>query len=381
MAQGINVDKLKQVQKLEAKENAHAEPTVKQEITPTVTLPEEKAEPQVEKKSATATQKQPEPKAEVKIEPEIQKPEVKAPEVKPDTKKEESELNLLLKKYGISSQDELEKRLNKKEEEPTIQKTADQLEAEAIDYAVKNGKLKLDDYTGAKEKAKKSDEELHFTDFAEKLKSKNRNITPEAIQEKYNRKYGEEIVEENGIKVIYDDDTIKDEAKSIREKLLNPIMNVKNEYETFDKSNQLQKSIDKDYNRIKNQIPSTIEIPLDEEGKEKFDYHIDEKLQPELEKEFEQNYKAYRNHLVRNNITTDENFNVKSFYTDFVKGKMLRNIMKTYASEHGNQRVQEELKPFENKLTTPLETDSTPIKKEYNLQAELDYIKKKKRGY
>ncbi len=316
-------------------------------------------------------------------------PEVKVeamPETKAEVKVEsastaEGELQSILKKYNIASIDELEKKLAPAESKR--KKSEDEIESEIVKYGIEKGKIKMDDFVEAKKVKDVSDKDLAFAEFAEKLKSKNKNITNDEINAKFDKKFGElvETKEEDAdgnliTKVVYDDDEISERAKEIRNKKWQPIESIKKEYTDAESQKEIQEAAIQDFNKLKKEIPSAVQFKI---GEDVFDYQIDEKLKSEVEKQVVGIYAYYKDTL-RSKGIKDENFDVAQATQNVVKDVMFQNVLQIYSKQKVDAAVAEALKPYLNQMEKPLETGAAKDKV-FDQQKELDSFSRQRRGY
>lgn len=291
--------------------------------------------------AATAVAPAPEPKVEapVKVEAKVESPST---EIK--TEAAESDLAKFLKENNFSSIDELKQKIT-----PQRQKTEDEEEAELIDWAVKNENLKVDDFLSAKELQKKKDADIVFENFANKLQAKNKNITAEEIQAKFNKKYGEETTDEDlNIKYVFDDEDIAEQAKLIREQRLQPINNVKSKFKNYTSEQNFVKQVQNEFSEIAKAIPDKISIKIDD--KNSLDYEIESKYKETLIPKLNEAYTLFRRNTKEKIDTTA----FLSYVADIVKSDNFGNIANIYRQKGIDAAQLEAVKKLENPITDTL---------------------------
>lgn len=283
--------------------------------------------------------------------------ETKAPETN-------SELQALLKELNISSVDELKKKVATPEKE--VKKSREQKLSEALDYGIKNEKLKLEDYNEAIRLQSIPPKELVFKKFAEGLKEKNPKITDEQIQAKFNRKYGEEVetketndLGEPVFQTIFDEDELKAEAESIIKKAWSPIDSIEKEYSAHTENQTFLSTLKKDADNFTSQIPSVIKLSI---GEDSIDYTIDEKTKEKIAEDFGRAYVTTQMYL-KDKGKPNENFDFTAALEEAVWRSAKNNIIGVYVSNKVEEAKRKELQPFTNTTTKPIETTSQDGKK------------------
>lgn len=276
-------------------------------------------------------------------------------EASADTPQSNSDLQALLKELNIESVEELKQKVAPKEPK----KSKDAELSEAIDFGIKNGKLKLEDYNEAIRLQSIPPKELVFKKFSENLKEKNPKITDEQIQAKFNRKYGEEIESDkfdedgNVIKnIVFDEDELKHEAESIIDKAWSPIDSVKKEYSNHTETQSFLSATQKEAQNFSSSIPSTIKLSI---GEDSIDYVIDEKTKERIADGFTQAYIATKVYL-KEKGRGDEKFDFAKTLEDVVWSVAKNNIIGIYANSKVEAAKQQVLQPFANAVTKPIET-------------------------
>lgn len=276
-----------------------------------------------------------------------------------DTPQSNSDLQALLKELNIGSVDELKKKFTTPTEVKEPKKSKEQELSEALDFGVRNQKLKLEDYNKAVQLQGIPPKELVFKKFSETLKEKNPKITDEQIQAKFDRKYGEEVESNefdevgNPKKMIaYDEDELQFEAENIIKQSWQPIESIKKEYATHTETQNFVSKVQKEASDYASQIPSTIKLSI---GEDSIDYAIDEKTKEKIADEFSKAYISTQIYL-KDKGKTNENFNFAATLENVVWGVARNNIIGIYASNKAEQTKHETLKPFANAVTQPLET-------------------------
>ncbi len=304
--------------------------------------------------TTTVTEPKTEPvKEEVKSEPIIEVPKV---DLKPAID-DDSALAYLKSKFGIDAAS-LEDLVKKDEAvNPDLELS------QAIDYGIKNGKLKLDDYNEAIKLQAIPPKELVFkTEFA-KAKEKNNSLTEANFSKRFDRKYGEEVetkdLDENGEpikKIVYDEGELNAEANKIIKNVWTPVENAKSEFNKYRDDEKFTTSIKREAEKIKTQIPAELEFQLGE--KDIFKYVIDDDIKKEISDKVHDTYINYRNFLKVTGQKYDEKFDVAQATRDVVKDMRFVNMLKIYGSQQRELAKAEVLKPFEGKTassTEPLE--------------------------
>lgn len=266
-----------------------------------------------------------------------------------------SELQALLKELNISSVDELKKKVAP----PPEKKSKDQELSEAIDFGIRNQKLKMDDYNEAVKLSAIPPKELVFKKFSESLKEKNAKISDEQIQKRFDAIYGEEVEttetddDGNFIKnILYDEDGLKSEAEKIIKQAWSPIDSVKKEYSSYTENQNFIATVQKDANHYTSQIPSVIKLSI---GEDSIDYAIDEKTKEKIADGFSKAYIATQIYLKKEGIS-NENFDFAKTLEDVVWSVAKNNIIGIYANSKVEAAKQDTLKPFTNAITQPVET-------------------------
>lgn len=309
----------------------------------------------------TATQEA--PAAEVKVEPKVEVPKTEAPkaEVK-EVKKEEvvtpqaeqsDTLKAFLAQHNISSLSELEEKIT-----PKRVKTQDEEESELIDWSVKNDNMKVDDFLSAKEIQKKKDADVVFDEFAAKLQAKNKNITPEEIQAKFNKKFGDEVdVIEEGVvtatKLVLDNEDIAEEAKRIRESRLQPINSAKSKFQNYTKDQDFRNQVIKEFNTIAKGIPDKVPIRIDD--KNTFEYELEPSYKEKLLPKLAEQYAFFRKN------SPNEKFDAEQFMnhvSSVVMQDNFGNIANIYAGKKVSEKDLEYSKKLENPIVKPIDLNT-----------------------
>ena len=266
-----------------------------------------------------------------------------------ETSTQEDNLQKLLKELNINSVDELKAKVN-----PTPQKSKEEEDAELIAYVTQNKLGSPNDFFEY-EKVKSADrKELVYNEFAESLKKKDPNITDEKIQAKFDRKYGEKVIDEEtgDEKIVYDQSDIEEAAEKIIGNKGQKIESFRKNYESYQNDSKFYTAIKKEAENLGKSIPKSIEITV---GQDKFNYEIDETFRPQIEAALKQSYAAYKV-FARQNGIADERFDISEAINTAVWNMNRQNILQTYANKVATDKVQEALKPFANPQSQTLET-------------------------
>lgn len=264
---------------------------------------------------------------------------------------QESDLQAFLKKNNISSITELEERIV-----PKRQKSEDEQKAELIDWAVKNENMKVDDFLSAEEIQKKKDADVVFDNFAAKLQSKNKNISQQEIQSKWDKKYGEVIetaeIDAEGnakTKVVYDDDEISEQAKQIREQRLQPINNAKSKFINVQKEQEISQRINREFTELSKTIPDKVKIKIDD--KNTLEYDLEPKYRETLIPKLQEQYTFFRKNAPNEQLDVD---NFMNHVSNVVMQDNFGNIANIYRQKGVDSERLENAKKLENPIVTPL---------------------------
>jgi len=325
---------------------------------------------QAEKKAATITPPAAEtptataepPVVEVKTETPaatVAEPAVKKEEVKPDAKAEitdESAIEFLRSKgIDVSSFDELTKKAAPKQSE-------DEETAELIEYGVKNKNLKVDDFLNIKKIKDMPDSELVAENFAAKLKAQNKNITPEQIKEKFDKRFAD--IDDDG-NIIYDETEISSVANDIREKANATIDGVKKEY-------GFVKSINQELPQLQNKIPNKVQIEFKGETHE---LSLDPKTTERLKSELKDMFIFYKQ-----NSDGKTPFDMKQFVQNAIWNNetIRKDVIEVISKARADKEVSEALSPYKNAHQEPLDSGKS-TKQAFNQATELQRIKEQAR--
>ena len=245
------------------------------------------------------------------------------------------------------------------------EKTEEQSLTEALEYGVKNGKIKLEEYNKAVQYKSSPAKELVFQNFSEKLKERNPKITDEEIQSRFNKKYAasesiEEIKDELGEvtdrKIVYalDDKEIEADAEEIRKQAWSPIETVKKSHSAYQEEQNFVGTVLKEIEGIKTQIPKTVKIPIGDN--ETFDYEIDASFEKQITETLLNNYANARVYAHKNGIKWDESFNLNDAVQNVVWSIAGKNIMQIYGKNRYDEGLLKGVEDFKNPTKKPLET-------------------------
>ncbi len=262
----------------------------------------------------------------------------------------EDQIQKLLRELDIKSIDELKEKVK-----PTPAKSKDQELSEALDYGIRNQKLKMEDYNEAVKLAAIPPKELVYKKFAETLKDKNSKITDEQIQKKFNNIYGEEVetsefdADGNPITQIkFDEEMLQSEAEKIIKSAWQPIKDVQKDYTDYTTKEQQSAAIRKEAEAIKPQIPNAVKWNF---GESEFEYTIDDSFKEKIQNKVIENFIATRQYMIDKGIKSDEQFDIAEATRYAVQNECFNNILLAHAATFANQRVEKELHPFKNPVT------------------------------
>lgn len=163
-----------------------------------------------------------------------------------DNQQQVDVLGDLLKELGINSVDELKTKVLSKQPEPQLseddrQKQEEQYEASLIQYAVKNGDMKLEDFNTLNELKKAKDADLVYKGWAKTFKEENPDIKEEEFDEEarqsFETEYGLNSLNEK--KKQRGESRITKEAKEIKSPYESSYQSTK---EKYDRDEDLRKS-------------------------------------------------------------------------------------------------------------------------------------------
>lgn len=282
--------------------------------------------------------KQPEVKAEAKPAPEEKK------EVAPTA---ESDLQAFLKRNNISSEQELVEKIT-----PKRVKTPDEEETELMDYAVKNENLKVDDFIAAKNIEKIKDADVAFEDYSQKRQARNKNVTPQEIQEGFNKKFGDVVIDGDGNeKVVLDTDELADYASRIREEKTAPIKAARGKYQSHVAEQTFQNQVGKEFNEIQKSLTDKVSIRIDD--KNVVDYELEPKYKQQLTEELSQHYQ-----FLRKNLPSNEQFDFGKykqwFVEEYVPSVVLKHNFGNIANIHAAKKVTEKELEHGKALENPI---------------------------
>lgn len=274
-------------------------------------------------------------------------------QVAPEAVKESSSddrIKELLKELNFNSIEELKEKVK-----PTPAKSKDQELSEALDFGIRNEKLKMEDYNEAVKLAAIPPKELVFNKFSQSLKDKNAKITDEQIQKRFNAIYGEEVetkeLDDDGnyIKqIVFDEDAIKSEAESIVKQAWQPIKNIQKDYAEHTTKEQQNAAIKKEAEALKTQIPANIKWNL---GESEFEYTIDDTFRQKIEEKVIERFIATKQYMAEKGIKSDEQFDIAEATRFAVQNECFNNILLAHAATFANQRLEKELSPFKGQVT------------------------------
>jgi hypothetical protein len=276
------------------------------------------------------------------------------PQATPEAVKDSSaddRIKELLKELNFNSLDELKEKVK-----PTPTKSKDQELSEALDFGIRNQKLKMDDYNEAVKLAAIPPKELVFKKFSENLKEKNAKISDEQIQKRFNAIYGEEVetkeTDEDGnfiIQTVFDEDAIKSEAESIIKQAWQPIKNIQKDYSEYTTKEQQNAAIQKEAEALKAQIPANIKWNL---GESEFEYTIDDTFRQKIQDKVIERFIATKQYMAEKGIKSDEQFDIAEATRFAVQNECFNNILLAHAATFANQRLENELNSkYKNPVT------------------------------
>lgn len=278
---------------------------------------------------------------------------------KPQEQKEltDDELLNLIQKRGIKLPEEKKK-------------TEDEEEADFIAYGTKTGKLKVDDYVDAKKLKDIKDNELVFQEFASKLKAKDKHITQDKIQEKFNKKFGDEVLDEtDSPKIVYDEDLISDEAKKIRDNKFSPINALKTEYGEVSKQERIHQQTEQEFSRdIAPQIADKVVV---RHGNADYTIELDKPYLDHVKNQVKAGFQLFR----QNPDQVGKQFDARKYQEFIVKTDKFDDIAEIIAKQRSDADVLEALKPFKNPVETDKQRDTTPQGGKTVEQAAAEFTK------
>lgn len=305
-----------------------------------------KENPPKQEESIPATPVAETPATEGKVEtPSTETPSTPAAETpKPQEQKElsDDELLSLLQKRGIKLPEEKKK-------------TEDEEEAEFIAYGTAAGKLKVDDYVDAKKLKDVKDSDLVYQEFAAKLKGKDKHITEDKIQAKFDKKFGDEIMDEtDNPKIVYDDDLISEEATKIREQRFAPINTLKNEFGQHSKAQQFEKQVQTEFKRdIEKNVSDKVVV---KHGNVDYTIELDKPFQDFAKQRLFEGFKDFKSDPSK----YGNNFDAGKYVEFIVKTNKFDDIVEIASKQRSDVAVLEALKPFKNPVESEKTRDTTP---------------------
>lgn len=297
-------------------------------------------EEKVETLVATTEEKGETPSTEIKAE---DKKEI-------STKEAESDLQKFLKENNLSSLDELKQRIAPQEKA----KTADEEETEFLAWSAKEGKIKMDDYVDAKKLKDIPDSDLVKQDFINTLRAKNKNISNEEAEKKFDRKFGDEVLDETeNPKVVYDEDSITARAKEIREQKFAPINNAKNEFSEVSKRNKFNNQVEQEYKR--DIEPKLSEKVVMKHGNAEYVIDLDKEKFGIVKQQVKLAFQNYK----QNPAQFGNHFDAEDVVKFWVKATQFDDVAEIIAKQREDARALEELKRFKNPVETAKTRDTT----------------------
>lgn len=247
----------------------------------------------------------------------------------------------------------IQKRGIKLPEERT--KTEDEELFEAIDYGIKNGKFKKEDYDEAVKIKDIAAKDLVFSNFASSLKAKNKNISDEDIQKKFDRKFGDEILDEtDNPKIVYDEDEIADVAQKIRDQKFAPINNVKNEFSEVTKRNKFNQQVEQEFKKnIESKITDKVVV---KHGNADYTIELDKDYLNVVKQKVYNGFMQFKQHPDQ----FGNQFETEKLVEFIVKSDKFDDIATVISKQRSDADVLEALKPFKNPVETDKQRDTTP---------------------
>jgi hypothetical protein len=251
-------------------------------------------------------------------------------------------LSKILEKKGLKLQ---------KDDGETEEQRAKREQIEKIEmmrFAVEHLGINADELNVDSAIISKTDKELVYEDFANKLKSKNKDLSDEVIRKRFEKEYFLDEFDDEDDK-IYGEEKLKARAEKLRSKATMQLENVKNEYNKFkevrgiyNKASSEADTFLKEYNGViefdddGNKIP--IEIPKDY-------------LSQTFSKKFKDAY------MFAKTQNPNGDLDKRKLAESIIIPDMIKHIARTVASIQTNKAVEEAMKPFKNPLTTTKSTE------------------------
>jgi hypothetical protein len=222
-----------------------------------------------------------------------------------------------------------------------------------VEYAVKNGEMKMDDYVKAKSLKDFKDADVVFSDLADKMKAKNKNVTPEQIQNRYDKLYGEKYLDEDGMteKVRYDQDDISEAAEGLRKNAFAPFNQAKQKLQSFQQQKNTESRINDEFDSFSKGLTSKLSIQIDD--KTNFDYDLDQK---EIDEVFIPHLRSQYLQVRLSNqdkpIEEMQNYLKWQFENNIITNKF-KNMMNSFAGKKVNAERVDTVKKLENPIELP----------------------------
>lgn len=335
---------------------AEAKPKeVKEEVKPPVEKVEEK--PIEEKKEVVA-----EVKTEVKEEKKEEKKEEVKAEAKPinwdETEIPDEILERLAQKKGYKTKPDVEE--TQEEKDARIRRD----NGEFVSWAISEGKLKAEDLALPKTLQDSDDKTLVYQDFANLQKAKNKNVTQAQIDRLFNREYplnaelsedatAAEIVAFNEDKQDAQD-KFNNRALKLRQKLVAPIQNAKQQFDQVKKNQQIIMKADKEFNTFAEQF-----------GKDFIYKSEDGDIPIELATDFRKNFLTNLQSITRNQMLSNPNGNldVHKLANDLLLIANRKQIDGVLKSRYLGEGEAKGLKNFKNPITETTEAGAEVVDK------------------
>ena len=177
-----------------------------------------------------------------------------------------------LKEEGIdvSSLDEIKELKSKASRKPISE---EEIKANLIEFAVKQKNMKVEDFMALEELKKTSDYDVAYKEFAEKQKVRNSELTDEDIKKRFDKKFGDVKINDDGDEVIvYDKNDLSEYATEIRNKKSQPIEGLKKEYDSFLNNTKAENDLKAETENLLKNIPKSAKV---KDGEKDYELNFD----------------------------------------------------------------------------------------------------------